>query len=46
MTPLIVAAQNNHLELVKMLIDKGADLNAGDEVGYYYTCIYSTCADV
>jgi len=35
----MMAAHNNHPEMVKMLTDKGADLNAGDKVGYYYTCI-------
>jgi len=39
MTPLMWAAENNHPEVVKMLINKGADLNARDVVGYYYTCI-------
>ena len=29
------AAANNQLEVVKMLIDKGADVNAVDRVGYY-----------
>ena len=37
-----MAAYENHPEVVKMLTDKGADLNARDEVGYYYTCVYST----
>ena len=36
MTALIIAAENyNQLEVVKMLIDKGADVNAVDRVGYY-----------
>ena len=40
-----MAATYNHSEMVKMLVDKGADLNARDKVGYNYTCIY-TCVDV
>ena len=32
----MIATENNQLEVVKMLIDKGADVNAVDrEVGYY-----------
>ena len=34
-TPLIIAAENNQLEVVKMLIDKGADVKAVNKVGYY-----------
>ena len=41
----MIATNNNHPEIVKMLVDKGADLNARDMVGYNYTCIY-TCVDV
>ena len=41
----MMAANNNHPEMVKMLADKGADLNVTDMVGYNYTCIY-TCVDV
>ena len=42
----MMAARNDHPAIVKMLVDKGADLNAIDnEVGYNYTCIY-TCVDV
>ena len=29
------AAENNHLKVVKMLIYKGADINAVNWVGYY-----------
>jgi len=37
------ATSDNHPEVVKMLTDKGADLNARDNmVGYYYTCACST----
>ncbi|XP_065910853.1 uncharacterized protein [Dysidea avara] len=32
-TPLMMAARNNHPEVVKMLVDKGADLNARDKDG-------------
>ena len=39
MTPLMYAARNNHLEVVKMLIDKGADVNAVDRLVGYYTHI-------
>jgi len=42
MTPLMWAARNNRPEVVKMLIDNGADLNARDKVGYYCTFIYCT----
>jgi len=31
------ATENNQLEMVKMLIDKGADLNAVDWLVGYYT---------
>jgi len=31
------AIENNDPEVVKMLTDKGADVNARDKVGYYYT---------
>jgi len=31
----MIAAENNHLEVLKMLIDKGADLNAVNKVDYY-----------
>jgi len=34
MTPLMRAVENNHPEVVKILIDKGTDLNASDMVGY------------
>jgi len=34
-TPLMMAAKNNHPEVVKMLTDKEADLNARDEVVVY-----------
>jgi len=34
MTPLMWAAINNRPEVVKMLTDKGADVNARDKVGY------------
>ncbi|XP_065910855.1 uncharacterized protein [Dysidea avara] len=32
-TPLMMAARNNHPEIVKMLVDKGTDLNARDKDG-------------
>jgi ankyrin repeat protein len=31
-TPLYVAAQNGHLEVCKMLLDKGADVGKGMNV--------------
>ena len=31
----MIAAKNNQPEVVKMLIDKGVNLNAVDKVGYY-----------
>jgi len=31
----MIAVESCHLEVVKMLIYKGADLSAVDEVGYY-----------
>ena len=33
----MIAARYNHPDMVKMLLNKGADLNARDEVGYNYT---------
>ena len=33
MTPLIIAAQENHIHIVKYLISQGADLNAADHNG-------------
>ena len=32
LTPLIVAAQNNHTEIVKKLLDAGAEVNDREEV--------------
>ena len=33
----MIAAYYNHQDMVKMLLNKGANLNARDEVGYNYT---------
>ena len=33
----MIAAEYNRQDVVKMLLNKGADLNARDEVGYNYT---------
>ena len=33
----MIAAEYNHQDMVKMLLNKGADLNARDQVGYNYT---------
>ena len=32
---MMIATENNQPEVVKMLIDKGVDVNAVDWVGYY-----------
>ncbi len=32
-TPLFVAAQNGHLEVVRLLLDKGANMEAANNVG-------------
>ena len=42
---MVMAAQNNHPEMGKMLTDKGADLNAKNQVGYYYTCIKTNSSE-
>ena len=34
MTALHKAAQNGHTEVVKLLLDKGADINVKNEVSY------------
>ena len=33
-TPLMLAANNNRLEIIKLLIDSGADINAKNSVGW------------
>ncbi len=33
-TPLILAAWNNHLDMVRLLLDRGADANAEDLTGW------------
>ena len=42
----MIATESNQLKVMKMLIDKGADVNAVDVVGYYthvdvFMCISS-----
>ena len=44
MKPLITASNEGHVRMVKLLLDKGADVNLSDQVGMllcfsiYYTC--------
>jgi hypothetical protein len=37
-TALMLAASNGNLDLVKILIDKGADINIQDKVRSFYAC--------
>ena len=38
--PLLVACENDHYEVVKLLLDEGADPNVNDRVSTLYTVIY------
>jgi ankyrin repeat protein len=33
-TALLIAAKNRHLEVVRLLLEKGADIKAKDDVSY------------
>ena len=48
-SPLILASSEGHFEIVKLLLDKGAEVNHQDKVSYssivvimYFACMYST----
>ena len=40
-TPLHVASQNGHFEVVTLLVDRGADLNLQEEVSTRIGCVYT-----
>ena len=46
-TPLHVASENNHTDLCKLLLDKGANVNSTDNVSniilYAGCCVYIIC---
>jgi ankyrin repeat protein len=37
--PLHLAAKSSHQEIVSSLLDRGADLEAKDEVGLFVSCL-------
>ena len=39
-TPLIEAARNGHTDIVRLLIENGADVNKGEEVRLTFTRLY------
>ncbi len=42
-TPLIVAAKNGHLEIMKKLVENGAEVNLANDHGntaLHYTCFF------
>jgi ankyrin repeat protein len=44
-TALHLAAMNGHLEIVKLLLEHGADVNAKTKEGYGYTALHSAASN-
>lgn len=40
MTPLMVAVSHNNMEMVKFLVEHGADIHKGTEIHYFSHCIH------